>query len=144
METLLQDLKYGIRSLAKAPGFTLVAVIALAIGIGANTAIFSVVDGTLFRPLPYSSPDRLVSIVTIDPASGESNKFVIGMQRPSPRSFWKIHYLNRGIAPVEAEDPEVAPLIQRCVKEKMTLTATYTYDVLALADVVVVILYGVS
>ena len=52
---------------------------------------------------------------SIDPASGASNKFVIGMQRPSPRSFWKIHYLNRGIAPVEAEDPEVAPLIQRSV-----------------------------
>ncbi len=75
---------------------------------------------------------------SIDPDTGASNKFVIGMQRPSTRSFWKIHYLNRGIAPVEAEDPEVAPLIQRCVKEKRTLTATFTYDVLSLADVVVV------
>jgi len=74
----------------------------------------------------------------MDPATGEPTKFVIGMQRPSPRSFWKIHYLNRGIAPVEAEDPEVGPLIQRCVKEKKTLTATYTYEVLSLADVVVV------
>jgi nucleotide sugar dehydrogenase len=74
----------------------------------------------------------------IDPDTGASTKFVIGMQRPSPRSFWKIHYLNRGIAPVEAEDPEVGPLIERCVKEKKTLTATYTYDVLSLADVVVV------
>jgi UDP-glucose 6-dehydrogenase len=73
-----------------------------------------------------------------DPQSGAPTKFVIGMQRPSPRSFWKIHYLNRGIAPVEAEDPEVAPLIQRCVTEKKTLTATYTYEVLSLADVVVV------
>ena len=69
---------------------------------------------------------------------GAPTKFVIGMQRPSSRSFWKIHYLNRGIAPVEAEDPEVAPLIERCVKEKKTLTATYTYEVLALADTVVV------
>ena len=60
------------------------------------------------------------------------------MQRPSSRSFWKIPYLNRGIAPVEAEDPEVAPLIRRCVKEKKTLIATFTYDVLSLADVVVV------
>jgi len=49
--------------------------------------------------------------------SGNPNYFVIGMQRPSVRSFWKIPYLNRGIAPVEAEDPEVAPLIHRCVKE---------------------------
>ena len=75
---------------------------------------------------------------SVDPNTGEPTKFVIGMQRPSTRSFWKIHYLNRGIAPVEAEDPEVGPLIQRCVKEKKTLTATYTYDVLSLADVVVI------
>jgi nucleotide sugar dehydrogenase len=60
------------------------------------------------------------------------------MQRPSTRSFWKIQYINRGIAPVEAEDPEVAPLIARCVQEKKTLVATFTYDVLSLADVVVV------
>jgi hypothetical protein len=51
----------------------------------------------------------------VDPASGEPRYFVIGMQRPSPRSFWKIPYLNRGKSPVEAEDPEVAPLIRRCV-----------------------------
>ena len=73
-----------------------------------------------------------------DPETGKPTKFVIGMQRPSSRSFWKIHYLNRGLAPVEAEDPEVAPLIYRCVKEKQTLIATYTYDALSLADVVVV------
>jgi len=75
---------------------------------------------------------------SIDKKSGNPNKFVIGMQRPSPRSYWKIPYLNRGEAPVKAEDPEVAPMIQRCVKQKKTLIATYTYDVLSLADVVVV------
>ena len=75
---------------------------------------------------------------SVDPESGQPTKFVIGMQRPSTRSFWKILYLNRGIAPVEAEDPEVAPLIRRCVLEKKTLIASYTYDVLTLADVVVV------
>jgi UDP-N-acetyl-D-glucosamine dehydrogenase len=74
---------------------------------------------------------------TVDPATGEPTKFVIGMQRPSPRSFWKIPYLNRGTAPVEAEDPEVAPMIRRCVLEKKTLIATFTYDALTLADVVV-------
>ncbi len=73
-----------------------------------------------------------------DKETGKSGKFVIGMQRPSIRSFWKIHYLNRGIAPVEAEDPEVAPMIERCVCDKKTLTATFSYDALALADVVVV------
>jgi len=75
---------------------------------------------------------------SVDKESGQPNKFVIGMQRPSTRSFWKIPYLNRGLAPVEAEDPEVAPLIERCVKDKKTLTATFTYDALGLADVVVV------
>ncbi|MDH3877331.1 MAG: nucleotide sugar dehydrogenase [Desulfobacterales bacterium] len=71
-------------------------------------------------------------------ADGNPNKFVIGMQRPSTRSFWKIPYINKGIAPVEAEDPEVAPLIERCVKEKKTLIATFTHEALSLADVVIV------
>ncbi|MGV8075637.1 MAG: nucleotide sugar dehydrogenase [Syntrophobacteraceae bacterium] len=75
---------------------------------------------------------------SVDKKTGKPNKFVIGMQRPSPRSFWKTPYVNRGIAPVESEDPEVAPLIARCVNEKKTLIATYTYDALSLADVVVV------
>ena len=74
----------------------------------------------------------------VDKKTDKPSKFVIGMQRPSPRSYWKIPYLNRGIAPVEAEDPEVAPLIARCVNDKRTLTATYTYDALTLADCVVV------
>lgn len=74
----------------------------------------------------------------MDKSSGASPYFVIGMQRPSIRSFWKIPYLNQGRAPVEAEDPDVAPLIARCVKEKQTLRATYTYDALTLADIVVV------
>jgi nucleotide sugar dehydrogenase len=65
-------------------------------------------------------------------------KFVIGMQRPSTRSFWKIPFLNRGISPVSSEDPEVPLLINRCVNEKETLMATFTYDALKLADLVVV------
>ena len=73
-----------------------------------------------------------------DPDSNSPNKFVIGMQRPSTRSYWKIPYINRGIAPVEAEDPEVGPLIERCVKEKKTLIATFTHEALRLADVVIV------
>jgi len=70
--------------------------------------------------------------------NGNPTKFVIGMQRPSTRSYWKIPFLNRGLPPVQAEDPEVAPMIHRCVNEKKTLTATFTYDVLKLADIVVV------
>ncbi len=74
---------------------------------------------------------------TVD-SKGKPSKFVIGMQRPSLRSFWKIPMLNRGVSPVKAEDPEVDPMIERCVNKKKTLMATYTYDVLKLADIVVV------
>jgi UDP-N-acetyl-D-glucosamine dehydrogenase len=74
---------------------------------------------------------------TVD-KKGNPTKFVIGMQRPSKRSFWKIPLLNRGESPVKAEDPEVNPMIRRCVNEKKTLMATFTYEVLSLADVVVV------
>ncbi len=69
---------------------------------------------------------------------GRPGKFVIGMQRPSTRSYWKIPLLNRGLAPVSSEDPEVDELIARCVNERKNLIATYTYDALKLADVVVV------
>jgi UDP-N-acetyl-D-glucosamine dehydrogenase len=74
---------------------------------------------------------------TVD-KKGQPTKFVIGMQRPSARSYWKIPLLNRGVSPVKAEDPEVDPMIERCVIKKKTLIATFTYDVLKLADVVVV------
>ncbi len=70
--------------------------------------------------------------------SGKPSKFVIGCQRPSVRSYWKIPLLNRGESPVKAEDPEVDRLITRCVQETGTLTATYNSECLALADCVVV------
>jgi UDP-N-acetyl-D-glucosamine dehydrogenase len=69
---------------------------------------------------------------------GRPGKFVIGMQRPSVRSFWKIPVLNRGVSPVTSEDKELEPMIKRCVNDKRTLTATFTYDALSLADVVIV------
>ncbi len=65
-------------------------------------------------------------------------KFVMGMQRPSTRSYWKIPILNRGISPVTSEDRELAPMINRSVLEKKTLTATFSYEALSLADVVVI------
>ncbi|MHC4982663.1 MAG: nucleotide sugar dehydrogenase [Planctomycetota bacterium] len=69
---------------------------------------------------------------------GKPGKFVIGCQRPSVRSYWKIPLLNRGQSPVKAEDPQVEPMIARCVLEKKTLTATYDSNCLKLADCVVV------
>ena len=70
--------------------------------------------------------------------SGNPSKFVIGCQRPSLRSYWKIPMLNRGESPVKAEDPEVDKIITRCVNEKKTLIASFNSEVLEFADIVVV------
>src|SRR5580700_81619 len=70
MSTWMQDIRFALRSFAKNPWFTLVAVLSLAIGIGANTSIFSVANALLLRPLPYNNPDRLVILWNRSPGLG--------------------------------------------------------------------------
>jgi putative ABC transport system permease protein len=70
MHTLIQDLRYGARTLLKKPGFTLIAIITLGLGIGANTAIFSLVNTVMLRPLPVAAADRIVEVTPLGKGAG--------------------------------------------------------------------------
>src|SRR5256712_6064280 len=92
MESIIKDIRYGLRSLLKRPGFTLVTVITLALGIGANTAIFSVLNAVLLRPLPYADADR---IVRIDETEGKGG---MGVSPPNLLDFQQQNHSFQNIA----------------------------------------------
>jgi len=102
LETLLQDLRFGARTLSKNPGFTLVAVLTLALGIGATTAIFSVVYGVLLRPLPYTDANRIMAVFEVNSNGTWTRVADLNFDdfREQNRSFLAIAKYNDGIASV--------------------------------------------
>jgi putative ABC transport system permease protein len=107
VRALLQDLRYGIRMLWKTPGFTLVAVLTLALGIGANTAVFSVVNAVLFNPFPYREPERLLVIERKNQpsTSAEFHSYpVFNELRGEGRAFDDVAALRSRVLPVEGAD----------------------------------------
>src|SRR5262245_42644683 len=96
MDSLLQDVRHAIRGLLRSPGFTLVTILTLALGIGANTAIFSIVNGVILRPLGYPKPDQLMYLTTRFPNLGFDTFWA------SPPEFFEFREINQSFAAVGA------------------------------------------
>jgi putative ABC transport system permease protein len=100
LETWWQDLRYGVRMLLKKPGFTLIAIFTLSLGIGATTAIFSVVEGVLLKPLPYPQPEELLAVKLMAQGGGNKDVGVLASAyfifREQSRTFQEIGLYRRG------------------------------------------------
>lgn len=100
MESFLHDIRFGLRSMRKSPGFTLVCVLSLALGIGANTTIFTVVNAILFNPLPVHDISRLVEIDTVDSKTlvTQANATKLGMSHPNCQDYQRQSHVVSGIS----------------------------------------------
>src|SRR5215204_5705041 len=96
MDNLLQDVRYGIRTLIRQPGFAATAILTLALGIGATTAIFSVVNAVVLRPMPFDQPDRVMVVTNVNTKTGSRNTTISGPDffdwRAQARSFEALSY----------------------------------------------------
>src|SRR5688572_17050969 len=96
MDTLLQDVRYGLRTLLRQPGFAATAILTLALGIGATTAIFSVVNAVVLRPMPFDAPDRVMVVTNTNTKTGTRNTTIAGPDffdwRAASRSFEALAY----------------------------------------------------
>jgi putative ABC transport system permease protein len=114
METLFQDLRYGIRTMLRSPGFTAVAILSLALGIGANTSIFSLVNAALLRPLPYKNPDQLAMLFIESQPPGKDKELLdvwsypkFQALRDSSQSFAQISVVSSQFFPLtDTDSPE--------------------------------------
>ncbi|HKF54320.1 MAG TPA: permease prefix domain 1-containing protein, partial [Blastocatellia bacterium] len=116
-ETVLQDVRFAVRTLLKAPAFTLAAVIALALGIGANTGIFSLIHAVLLRPLPFPDADRLVTLWERRPESGEANIPISGFEfiawHDQSHTFERLALYESGLATLTGRgEPESVSLLR--------------------------------
>ena len=122
MGTLMQDMQFCLRTLRKTPGFTVVVILTLALGIGANTAIFSIVDGVLLRPLPFPEPERLVNIVDNAPGAG---LYDFGMSEPELRDLQERSGIFDGVSAVWPVDANITGGAQPERVELVVVSANY-------------------
>lgn len=125
MHALWQDVRYGLRTLAKSPGFTLAAVLTLALGIGATSSVFSVVDRILFRSLPYPHGERLVTFGFVAPI--EPTEFMLGTDyvewRAKQSSFEAVTSMRPGVADCDVTEPN--PIRLSCARVEASFLPTF-------------------